>query len=88
MNMETKTQTSESIKDMNHVKQNNLAISEINTLIEATSNDFDNSIKELSNKASFNTNNVEKKKSHSDEKVNYKDVVKESGLEMIETKEK
>ena len=86
--METKTQTLESKKDLNHVKQNNLAINEINTLIEATSNDFDNSIKELSNKASINNNDVEKNKILSEEKVNYKDEVKKSGLEMIETKEK
>ena len=86
--METKTQTLESKKDVNHVKENNLAINEINTLIEATSNDFDNSIKELSNKASIINNDVEKNKSLSEEKVNYKDEVKKSGLEMIETKEK
>jgi len=87
--VETKTQTLESKKDVNHVKQNNLAINEINTLIEATSNDFDNSIKELSNKASINNNNdVDKNRSLSEEKVNYKDEVKKSGLEMIETKEK
>jgi len=73
---------------MNHHKQDNSAINEINTLIEATSNDFDNSIKELSNKASINNNDVEKNKSLSEEKVNYKDEVKKSGLEMIETKEK
>jgi ribonuclease E len=88
INVETKTQTLESKKDVSHVKQNNLAINEINTLIEATSNDFDNSIKELSNKASINNNDVEKNKSLSEEKVNYKDEVQKSGLEMIETKEK
>ena len=87
--METKTQTLESKKDVNHVKQNNSAINEINTLIEATSNDFDNSIKELSNKTSINNKNeVEKNKSLSEEKVNYKDEVKKTCLEMIETKEK
>ena len=76
---------------MNHHKQDNSAINEINSLIEATSSDFDNSIKELSNKASINNNNnkkVKKNKSFSEEKVNYKDEVKKSGLEMIETKEK
>ena len=87
--METKTQTLASKKDVNHVKQNNSAIHEINTLIEATSNDFDNSIKELSNKTSINNKyEVDKNKSLSEEKVNYKDEVKKSGLEMIETKEK
>ena len=72
---------------MNHHKQDNSAINEINSLIEATSNDFDNSIKKLSNKASINSN-LEKNTNLSEEKVNYKKVVKESGLEMIETKEK
>ena len=86
--METKTQTQNQRKIMNHVNKNNSAINEINTLIEATSNDFDNSIKELSNKASINNNDVEKNKILSEEKVNYKDEVKKSGLEMIETKEK
>ena len=73
---------------MNHLKQDNSAINEINSLIEATSNDFDNSIKKLSNKASASASNLEKNINLSEEKINYKEVVKESGLEMIETKEK
>ena len=42
-------------------KQDNSAINEINTLIEATSNDFDNSIKKLSNKASIKVKVIWKK---------------------------
>ena len=88
INTESNTHTSESKKEMNHHKQDNSAINEINSLIEATSSDFDNSIKKLSNKASVTASNLEKNTNLSEEKVNYKKVVKESGLEMIETKEK
>ena len=84
----THTNIPEPKKDINHLKQDNSAINEINSLIEATSNDFDNSIKKLSNKASVNASNIEKNTNLSEKKVNYKEVIKESGFEMIETKEK
>ena len=44
--------------------------------------------KDYKNNSSDNKIKVVKNKSLSEEKVNYKDEVKKSGLEMIETKEK
>ena len=60
---------------MNHHKQDNSAVNEINSLIEATSSDFDNSIKKLSNKASVTASNL-KKTQICLKKVNYRKVVK------------
>ena len=88
INTESNTHTLESKKIMNHLKHDNSAINEINSLIEATSSDFDNSIKKLNNKAPASARNLEKNINLSEEKINYKEIVKESGLEMIETKEK